>query len=1216
METKWTDDQLEAITHRGGPLLVSAAAGSGKTAVLVERVIRRLTEEEAPTDIDRFLLVTFTNAAAAEMRAKIGEAVSKRLAQQPQNARLRRQLFLLHKSQITTVHSFCLKLLQEHAAQLDIPQDFRIADEKECGVMRQAVLEETLESFYQQEQEGFSQLCEILSAGRDDRKLSSVIQETFDKIQSHVSPVQFLNGLRRQWDGADRPADTAWGKILLEQAQRVLQFAAVSLETAIGQMEGCPEVFEKYQPAFEADRKAAAELKSFLSSGDWDGAVVYLRGLTSFPSLKQVRNFEDKAFLESLKARRTVWKDAVKKLQNDLLCYKEEEIREDRARMAPAALALCDVTQAFQAGYQKEKLRRKLVDFNDLEHFALKLLLKEDGEPSDLARELSGQFDEIMVDEYQDTNAVQDALFHAVSKNGKNLFFVGDVKQSIYRFRLADPSIFLEKYKSFQDIAEAADAPRCVVLSQNFRSRRQVLDAANYIFSSIMSEGLGDIAYGPKEALYLGAEYGKEREELYQTELCILETATEPSEKDDEETPEKAMLEAQYVAGRIFHMLKDGFPVTDKGRQRPAAPSDIVILLRSVSSKAGYFQKALQSFGLASRADKTEGLMETAEISAVCSLLAVIDNPRQDIPLIGALRSPLFGFTEEQLVEIRIQNRQSDFYTALCAAAEAGNEKAGAFLKLLKELRLYAADLPVYQLLWRIYDKTGAMGVYGAMPNGVQRQANLIAFFEHTKAYEAQGYHGLYRFVRLIHQMQEQNKDFMVPEEEQNGGCVRIMSIHKSKGLEFPIVFLADCAKQFNEEDLREPVLLHEKLGIGMKCRDMARGIQYPGVERLAIAAQLRQEMVSEELRVFYVAMTRAKEKLVMTCALKNVPGFVAKCAVLAEMEKLPAHALASARTPAMWLVVPLLRHPAGEALRREAGVSVPIKMDMLPAVHNTADVFQVSVVQGGNLEPAGLEALAGKTDKERQEAFSANPELQYPDAFLSDIPSKITATSITNSFKAEETQENAERPPMEKTLRRPFFDKQKRGLTPSEIGIAHHMFMQFARFADCETKEGRETEIKRLTDSRILSKEQGAALNRRKLERFFSSPLYQKLKKADFVTREFKFSVLVPAGDFYEQASACPDEKLLLQGVIDCLAEEKEGLTIIDFKTDRISPDETEERSLVYAGQLAAYARAVTELFQKPVIGTLLYFFETDQCIAVENKPDLKKKLANLKSL
>ena len=1183
MSTNWTEQQQAVIANRGGTLLVSAAAGSGKTAVLVERVLQRITDPEHPCDIDSFLIVTYTRAAASEMRGKIADALTALAAKQPNNAALRRQLMLVHRASITTVHAFCMSLLREHYYELGLTPEFGMADESQIESIQAEVLEDVLERRYAADDAGFALLADVMGAGRDDRKLSEVILETFHTMQCSPNPQRQLEQYRDSYETPfDRFVDTAWGVQLQQRAEEMTRYGIALLDGALDEMQGLPDVLEKYEPAFLADRTEAMALLTLLVDGAWDAAVEQCRKLcASRARLSAVRGYPDPDFLDRLKQMREGWKELSKDMSEKVLCLTEAEIREDQARMAPAVRALCDTVQAFSTAFAEEKWRRSVLDFNDLEHYALQLLVQEDGQPTPLAKEL--HFTEIMVDEYQDTNAVQDAIFRAVSEDESNIFMVGDVKQSIYRFRQANPAIFLQKYKQYRDAEDVTDgAPRRIVLSKNFRSRPEVLTSVNTLFEQVMSEGLGDLAYTDREALHPGAVYLDSGED-YRTELCLLETGS-----DEEDAPERIQLEADFCAQKIRQMLDRGFRVTDKETRqlRPCRPGDFVILMRSVSMRLPIYQSALQRYAITASSDTEDEILGAPEVLTALSLLETLDNPHQDLPLLAVLRSPLVGFSEEDLAEIRLVQKDGDFYTALRAAAQE-REDVRTFCDRLDDWRMRAADLTVHQLLWMLLNETDAMAIYGAMPGGKNRQRNLTVLLERAAQFEAGVSRGLFAFVRAMRDLREQGKGLNITGGGSVSDAVRIMTIHKSKGLEFPIVLLADCGKRFNETDLTRPVLLHEQLGIAMKCFDTERGLQYDGVDRLALACRLRDENVSEELRVLYVGMTRAKEKLIVTASFDNVTRAVRRWEILASLEHIPAYALRAANQYSTWLGTALLRCPSGELLRA-ACVSPPPM-----TVHGDDGwrVFQIPYTQIGQevaAEPVRFASMP-------EETFTVPELVPYPAEALANLPSKLTATAIAGSFRAEEAGEGTPKPKrLPEPLRRPCFVRGERPMTPAQVGTAHHLFLQFCDFDACATEEGRERELDRLRDKHILSEEQAECISLMRIGRFFDSELMRQMRQSDELRREFKFSVLVPARDYLPEAAEMPEEEVLLQGVVDCLFATPEGYVIVDFKTDRVRLGMEQERAGRYRPQLDAYRRAVELVFDRPVAGCVLYFLQT----------------------
>lgn len=1182
---KWTSDQRAAIEASGSAVLVSAAAGSGKTAVIVARVLQKLMDTNDPMNIDELLLVTFTNAAAAEMRERISAAISDEVAKNPGHVHLRRQLLLVQRAQIKTVHALCLQIVQENTMALGISPDFRLMDERERSILYAEVLEDTMDAAYEEADDAFAALIDLMLSGKDDKRLADTVRHVYEKIQAHAWPEAFLEEMRASLYQGDMQTPAA--RVLLSQAEAAAAHGASFLRLAIDEMQCVPELEETYLPVFQNDLRQAEGLLSALQGGDWDASVLAAQAV-SMDRLKAARGYEDKEFLEKMKAYREEWKKAQKQITEKWLTVLQCDAVADRAHVAPALSALIRLVLAFSENVQAEKKKRSLLDFGDLEHYAIALLYTN-GKPSTLAQTLSTQYREIMVDEYQDTNAVQDTIFKALSKQENNLFMVGDVKQSIYGFRLADPGIFLQKYKAYANATTAAPGdPRRIILGQNFRSRAAVLDAANFIFARTMGERVGDLQYTDREALHLGAQYPEPYDARYKTEVLVLDAKTE----DADDTREKADMEATLVARRIRALLDEGFLVTDKETQalRPARAEDIVILMRSPKAKAKAYLHALEAVGLSGSADETGGLLETVEVDTMVSFLMILDNPRQDIPLIGVLRSPLFAFGEEELAEIRLIDRGAAFYDALLVFAQT-SDKAAAFLALFLELRALAQDVPVFTLLGTIYEKTGALALYGALPRGEMRQANLLAFLERTRAFEAQGYKGLFSYVRLLRGMQENGDDFERVVSKEQGGTVRIMSIHKSKGLEFPIVIVADLAKRFNESDLKEPILVHSKLGLGSKCKDNARGIQYNTAERVAITLAQRKEMVSEEIRILYVALTRAREKLILSASSSNLVSNLKKWANYASVTPIPQYAMGEMRDALGWVMTALLRHPASRALKEAYGM-------VTSEEGNAPDVFEIICCSREMLQENGVAASVRSFEERTAEELAVLPEpFVYPYRAMADLPSKVTATGLDRGYRAEEAAEwTGRKRAHEKALRTPTFVRAEKKLRPTEVGTAHHLFLQFCDFETASKPLGIKQEIARLRDASILSEEAADALSEQKLSAFFSSDLFQKRFKAATVRREFKFSVLVPAVWAFPASDAQSEEEVLLQGVIDCLLEDADGFTIVDFKTDAVSGAALAARARSYEAQLDAYAMATQRIFGKPVREKILFFLHAGE--------------------
>ena len=1185
---RWTTDQQAAIEAKVGPVLVSAAAGSGKTAVLVERVLRRLTDPVHPIDLDRFLLVTFTNAAASEMRAKLGNAMSARLAAEPGNARLRRQVMLLQKADITTMHSYCLKLVREHADSLGVPTDFRLLDESESKQIRQEVLQTVLDARYEVGDPAFLALSDLLTGGQNDDRLAEVILETDNKIGAHADPEGFCAFLRERLTGERDVDGSPTGQLLREAAKERFAYGLSCFRRAVELLSEDPEgeVEQKLGPVFRAEYERVAAFGDQLENAPWDELVRGIRQLKEsgfVPRLPPVPGMTEDPLKVEVTELRKVCKEIVAEIKDKVLIATVEETVYDRGLNGPALCALLDTAQEFAAQYNAEKLRRHAADFTDLEHFAVQLLGKP-GKPTELARKLSDRYDEVLVDEYQDTNGVQDAIFSALSDGGRKLFMVGDVKQSIYGFRLADPFLFLERYRAYADDAPEGE-PRRVVLNRNFRSRPPVLDAVNAICAKVMSERVGDLEYTAREALYPGLPDPAPEDPRYAVEVLLADTSVEKGE----ERFDQAEVEATMVAQRIHDLLAEGFPVFDtaQGCTRPVEPGDIAVLLRSPKRRASALRAALAEYGISVRTEESTGLLATAEVGTIVSLLYVIDNPRQDVELIGALRSPLFGFSEERLGEIRLKDKKASFFDALALSAETDADSA-EFLRTLQDLRLLAGDLPVYRLIWEIYTRTGALGLFAGMPGGTQRRQNLLSFLERARGFEQNGSRGLYRFVNLLRGMQENGDDFQIVRAQGGDGAVRILSIHKSKGLEYPVVILTDCAAQFNHSDLSSSVLIHPKLGVASKCRDLVRGVQYDTLDRRAFVEAQEQASMSEELRVLYVGMTRARDKLIMTGVSDRMESRIGNCAAMSGGDRLSPYLMAHVSSFLEWILSALIRHPAAVQLRSAGGCPV-VPDPGLPEQIRFALRYAEEIMSNSAKKE---EAVVTWQPEELPDVPGPLPEARN---VLIDLPAKLTATGMKADFKSAETSEETTPPRPKRELRRPDFDRAAKGLTPAERGTAHHLFLQFCDFDICACGKIEE-EIARLKEERILAPEQADAIRSDRIERFFSSKLYDSFAAAK-VRREFKFSVVVPAADYYP-AVTDPEETVLLQGVVDCLLETAAGFVIIDFKTDRVRPETAAIRAAEYAPQLEAYAVAVEKIFNRPVVAKKLFFLEVGQTI------------------
>ena len=1189
MAVQRTPEQEAVVKNRGGALLVSAAAGSGKTRVLVERLMDRILNEGR--SIDEFLIITFTRAAAEELRARIGGELAGALRERPEDPHLRRQSALLYKAQISTIHALCTVLLRQWGHLLDIPADFALCEEEDSAVLMGRTLDRVLEARYEAVDPAFAALLDVLTAGRDDSRLADIVLDVFGKLQSDADPIGWLESQRKALDLAEITdvGQTPWGELLLEDAGQTAAYWAEQMEKALDLARRDDVLERAYGDSLSV---TAGQLRDYAKAAaeSWDAAA----GLTvDFPKLKPAKGAQDLSAQTRIKAIRGRCKKAMEDLSASL-SGESRELLSDLAMVAPAMEGLIDLVADFSAAYAEEKKRRSLLDFSDLEHFAVKLLVAPDGSPTEVARQWGGQYAEIMVDEYQDTNKVQNAILDALSDVGRNLFMVGDVKQSIYRFRLADPTIFLEKYRAFAPWDRAAEGqPRTITMSKNFRSRPQVLEAANDLFRAIMSRTLGEMDYTDAEALYPGGSFPAG--EGYETELHVLDFSDDPALTEDKEN--RNYLEARFTARRIAALLEAGFPVSDgEGGTRPLRPDDVAILLRSPGPVRHYYTLALEEQGVGWSAEEGGDLFDSTEISAALAWLQIIDNPRQDVPLLAALRAPVWGFTGDKLAEIRTR-AEGEYYTALETAAAEGDAECAGFLALLADLRRNAAEADSAAVLWDVYRRLRFLEIFSSMPGGDKRRENLLALSDLARRFESAGHKGLFPFLLHLERVRERGGLRSAPAAPGEGGGVRILSIHRSKGLEYPVVFLCGLGRKLNYSDLQKPVLYHPKYGLGPRAVDRETMVEFNTAARMGVALALKKELLAEEMRLLYVAMTRAKEKLVLVHTLSYGASELQK---LADSASIPAdpRVLADCTSVGQWVLLTAMARPEGEALRRAAQredlplTEVPLGPPWRIACH--AGVVSEEVI------PAEEEERRTEEPVLSAEEIADRLLWRYPFAAASVTPAKVTATQVARQDEEDPGVFLLRGERETEPFYRPAFAQEALGLTPAQEGTALHTVMQTIRLDRAGDPAGVAEELARLAAGDYLTPLQVRSVDPAAVARFFASPLGRAMAESPDLHREYPFSLLAPAARFFPASPA--GEEILLQGVIDAWFPEPDGLTIVDFKSDRISAAAAVERAERYRGQLAAYAWALETLTGLPVRRQILWFLRPGVPVRLES--------------
>jgi len=1166
---KLTPQQRQAVEDRGGRLLVSAAAGSGKTKVLVDRLLKYLNDPADPANLDEFLIITYTKAAASELRGKIAAKLTEAIAAQPENRHLQRQMQRLFLTKISTVHGFCGDLLREFAYKLDLSADFRVADENECNELRQTVLTDLLDRAYEAagEDADFRAFVDTQGLGRTDKLVSEIILKVYDSAQCHLDPEKWLEDCLRDADvdGISDASRTIWGSFLMEDLFRYL-------DGQIGVMRKCAQLAEEAEglekPALIL-RDTCCQLERLRAAATWDEVIQ--RKIIDYGRLTFPRKGVDSALTEQIKACRNACK---KGLDKRLRTFGDtsDQVLEDLAQSAAGTRGLVALVRRFGEEYSRAKRSRRCVDFGDLEHKTLDLLLGASRSgPTAAAREISQRFREIMVDEYQDSNGVQDAIFMTLTAQKQNCFMVGDVKQSIYQFRLADPGIFLKKYVDYVHANDAETGQgRKIMLNANFRSGGEVVEAVNAVFSDCMSPEVGGLVYGEDEMLREGSPHiplPDPAVELYGIQV------------QEEKYPE----EADFVADRIAELLDGNHVVRDGEAFRPVQEEDIVILLRSPGSTGAYFQRALEDRGIRCSSGSGGNLLQTQEISVLRALLQTIANPQQDIPLIAALASPVFGFAEDDLAAFRGNRKKGSVYDALCAD---DSPKARAFLEILAELRWEARMNTLAQLIERIFVLTRMDSIFAAMDGGATKRDNLQHFYQLAADFEAASRRELSQFLEHLDALEEKG---LTAAAESTGGAVTIMSIHKSKGLEFPVVFLCNLSREFNRESLRAQVLCDKELGLGLSVADSTNRIRYPAISKRAIMAKTAAESLSEEMRVLYVAMTRPKDRLIMTYASKNLQADLQELALRCDiggMEQLAK----DADCPGTWVLLSAIGrteagefHSLGGRTKETRTAAMPWRTRVVEAQRQEAAPKMPTVHESALPDTAFLQL---------QDALN----FSYAHRAATLAPSKMTATQRKGRTKDQEAAENAEETLMAThAWRSPGFAAQT--VEGKTYGTAIHAVMQYISYEACRDMDSVDGQIRQLAENGFITADAAAMADRKQIAAFFDTDIGQKLRNGTEHVREFKFSILDDAENYGEGLSG---EQVLLQGVVDCAMIEEDGITIIDFKTDYVTEATLSELTERYRLQVQTYAQAMSRIYQKKIKAALLYFFKLNRFVPV----------------
>lgn len=1179
MSRQWTPQQNDAINALDGSVLVSAAAGSGKTAVLTQRVIGRLTDSENPVSADRLLIVTFTRAAASEMRERISGALTSLIRKDPTNRNLINQQMLLPSAKICTIDSFCLDLVKENFQHLSVSPDFKIGDEGEIALLAKEAMDITMEQLYEGDEGGsFKNLTELLFAGRDDSNLCDMIEKLYTASMSFPFPERWLDSLAESFSEKKGITESVYGEIILSHIKRVLDYSRDLINNMLLTVADSEALQKAYLSALSSDRAQIEYIADAIERQcGWDEIR---RSVYAFKAERLGRvpaEMKEDFAVRALKENRDTVKKELKKLA-EIMCCSEDEYESDMAYLLPMVQALVFAVKLYGKNFDLVKKEKKTADFSDITHMAISLLAVQEGDSwksTPLAESLRGNFREILIDEYQDTNAAQDMLFTAISDN--NLFRVGDVKQSIYRFRQANPDIFISLKNSYEAYdREKNSYPAKIILGNNFRSRRGVTDIINFVFSQIMSAQCGDIDYTDEERLVASASY-EERPQA-DTELHLIET------KDADTFFGNVSNEAQarHIASYIRKLMAEGYTVKDGDGERPVQYKDFAVLLRATGGGKGLeYADVFRSEGIPCFTEVPGKFLQSSEISLVINILRIIDNPKQDIPLLSVMMSPVFGFTPDDVAKIRLMGKHDSLYA--CILKNESDAKTANFLDTVKRWRDIGVCLPTNELLSEIYNSTALPAIFDAVDPSGTKKANLMLLCDYAVTYESLGYSGVSGFIGFIDRLSSKQRDISGSVGAvSDSNSVKIMTIHKSKGLEFPVCFIASCATEFNRMDEIDNLIISQKHGLGIVRRDIDTFEQYPTLCHKAIKLSLRKDNISEEMRVLYVAMTRAKEKLIMVYAKDNIDNILRKYAskIPAVSDRFSAFAVSTANGYGEWLLSALLRHPDGRAMRETAGISddIVLKCD--------APLKVVMTEFCGTEAEKSRKKSKGKVDSELLSLIKERSQFRYKYEALSGVMTKRAASEADKNFVDRDYFASSA----------PAFLSEG-GLTGAARGVATHTFIQFADYE--KASKSVKDEINRLYDMGVLSAAQAKSINIKAAEIFFESGLLKRILASEKVMREKKFTVEVPISEIYEELSQYSDEMMMIQGIADCAFLEDGRLVVVDYKTDSLK---TEQEFIdKYASQVLLYKKALSQCTGYEVKETLLYSFNLGREIAVK---------------
>ncbi|HBG4643598.1 TPA: helicase-exonuclease AddAB subunit AddA [Clostridioides difficile] len=1269
---KWTKEQLEVIESRECNLLVAAAAGSGKTAVLVERIIQMITSRENPIDIDKLLVVTFTNAAASEMRERIGDAIGKALDENPENKHLQNQLVLLNKSSITTIHSFCLDVIKSNFHRINLDPNFRIGDQTECAILKQEAIEEVFEDLYEERDEGFLNLVESYAERGGDKEVQDIILGIYSFAMASPEPKKWLidSAERFNIDENFDFSQSIWARAILDTVKIEINGLCLNMERALKEVESIEEL-ETFAEKLSVEYKKIADISQACNKS-WDEAYKKMASMSFENYVKGVKRISKDApsYIKESKEKAKTIRDKTKKSLESIVSATfnkdNDSIREEIKYLYNIVKPISSVVLRFEEEYSNKKREKGIIDFNDIEHFALNILTDVDEKgnivPSDIAVGYRNKFYEIFIDEYQDSNLVQEVLLKAVANTETpNRFMVGDVKQSIYRFRQAKPELFLQKYNNYND--KKGSSHRKIMLYKNFRSREEVVDAVNYIFENIMNENIGEIEYTEKERLNLGANFNVDTDEKSiiggATEIHLIQKDNKLDDdiindkddrinnKEDEIEEEEKLDNIQLEARMVGKIIKDLMKVNEDGKiqkvydkgidgYRPVEFRDIVILLRATSAWAPVFADELMNMDIPTYADVGVGYFDTIEIKTILSLLQIIDNPMQDIPLISVLKSPIFGFTPEDLIDIRVQSKDKIFYEVLKSTAEydgftdSQNEnesefipseecinKSKDFLIKLKEFKEKSMYMSTDEFIWYLYTRTGYYAYVGALPGGSQRQANLKVLFERAKQFEETSLKGIFNFVNFIEKLKKSSSDMGSAKTlGENANVVRIMSIHKSKGLEFPVVICSAMGKNFNTQDFKKSILYHHNLGYGPQFVDYERRISFPSIAKEALKSKINIENLSEEMRVLYVAFTRAKEKLIITGSTRNIQDSIKRWSNgIESLDTISQYEILKGKNFLDWIMPCVLRHRDLSNLLEEVGLDAVFNVE-----HNSKwygklwNKNDILVEKKSDEEKESIEEILEKIDVDNPDSdyYSEIEEKLnyiYPYEFSTRKPATISVTEIKkiqNNYEEELINTIFEQKVI---LKKPLFiqnEEEREKISGTERGTIVHLVMEVLDLKNVSSVNDIKSQIRGFVSKGIITEKQASIVNPYKIYKFFASNIGKRMLNAEIINREKSIYAQVNMKDIYiyeklinnDDKKLYDNESVMLRGIVDAYFEEDNQIVLVDYKTDFVNEENINQIIEKYKKQLDLYADIIETLTGKSVKEKCIYLFGVDEAV------------------